>query len=165
MALTPTPTPTQLGPMIRLKDIQKSYHVGSKSLHVLRGVSLNIEAGEMVAIMGASGSGKSTLLHVLGLLDKHDGGEYRLDGEVVHDLSETESARLRSRKLDPADATQGVFFKNAAGTEVRATRYFTSTGGTLLVLVPATLTGPQTLIVRVKYDGNLRETVYGTILR
>ena len=85
--------------MIRLKDIQKSYRVGAKSLHVLRGVSLHIEPGEMVAIMGASGSGKSTLLHVLGLLDKHDGGEYRLDGEVVQDLSETESARLRSRKV------------------------------------------------------------------
>jgi len=52
-----------------------------------------------VAVMGASGSGKSTLLHVMGLLDNHDGGEYRLDGELVRDLTETESARLRSRKV------------------------------------------------------------------
>ena len=85
--------------MIRLKDIRKSYRMGAKSLHVLQGVSAHIEAGEMVAIMGASGSGKSTLLHVMGLLDKHDSGEYRLDGEVVRDLSETESARLRSKKV------------------------------------------------------------------
>ena len=85
--------------MIRLKDIRKSYRMGAKSLHVLQGVSAHIEAGEMVAIMGASGSGKSTLLHVMGLLDKHDSGEYRLDGELVRDLSETESARLRSKKV------------------------------------------------------------------
>ena len=85
--------------MIRLKDIRKSYRMGAKSLHVLQGVSAHIEAGEMVAIMGASGSGKSTLLHVMGLLDKHDSGEYRLDGEIVRDLSETESARLRSKKV------------------------------------------------------------------
>jgi putative ABC transport system ATP-binding protein len=85
--------------MLSLRDVHKSYHVGTKSLHVLRGVSLSIDPGEMVAIMGASGSGKSTLLHVMGLLDAHDAGEYRIDGQVVKDLSETEAARLRSRKV------------------------------------------------------------------
>ena len=85
--------------MLRLADVHKSYHVGAKSLHVLRGVSLSIGAGEMVAIMGASGSGKSTLLHVMGLLDAHDSGEYRLDGQVVKNMSEADSARLRSRKV------------------------------------------------------------------
>jgi putative ABC transport system ATP-binding protein len=85
--------------MLRLSHVHKSFHVGTKSLHVLKGVSLSIGRGEMVAIMGASGSGKSTLMHVMGLLDTHDEGEYRLDGEVVRDLSETASARLRSRKI------------------------------------------------------------------
>ena len=85
--------------MLRLRDVHKSYHVGTKSLHVLQGVSLSIEAGEMVAIMGSSGSGKSTLLHVCGLLDAHDSGEYKLDGQLVERLSETESAKLRSRKV------------------------------------------------------------------
>ena len=100
--------------MIRLKDIRKSYRMGAKSLHVLQGVSAHIEAGEMVAIMGASGSGKSTLLHVMGLLDKHDSGEYRLDGEVVRDLSETESARLRSKKVGFVfQAFNHVTFKTA----------------------------------------------------
>jgi hypothetical protein len=61
-------------------------------------------------------------------------------------------------KLDVADPAQGVFFRNATGTEVRATRYLTNTGGTLVVLVPAGLTGPQTLIVRVLFGPNLRQT-------
>ena len=85
--------------MIRLRDVHKSYHVGPKSLHVLRGVTLDVSGGEMVAIMGASGSGKSTLLHVLGILDAYDEGEYRLDGELVRNLSETQSAEWRSRTI------------------------------------------------------------------
>ena len=60
-------------------------------------------------------------------------------------------------KLNPADRAQGVLFRGTSGPEVRATRYVTVTDGQILVLVPATLTGPQTLIVRCKYDGNLRE--------
>ncbi len=60
-------------------------------------------------------------------------------------------------KLNPADRAQGVLFRGTSGPEVRATRYVTVTDGQILVLVPSTLTGPQTLIVRVKYDGNLRE--------
>ncbi len=60
-------------------------------------------------------------------------------------------------KLNPADPAQGVLFRGTSGPEVRATRYVTVTDGQILVLVPGTLTGPQTLIVRVKYDGNLRE--------
>lgn len=67
-------------------------------------------------------------------------------------------------KLDPTDNSQGVFFRNSAGAEVRATRYVTVTDGQILVLVPATLTGPQTLIVRIKYGPNLRQTTFDTIL-
>ena len=67
-------------------------------------------------------------------------------------------------KLDPTDDTQGVFFRDSAGAEVRATRYVTVTEGQILVLVPGTLTGPQTLIVRVKYGTNLRQTTLGGVL-
>ena len=74
--------------MIELKNIHKTYHTGTTSLHALRGVDLDIGHGEFVAIMGSSGSGKSTLLNVLGLLDNYDEGSYRLDGTLMKDLSE-----------------------------------------------------------------------------
>lgn len=67
-------------------------------------------------------------------------------------------------KLDPTDNTQGVFFRNSAGAEVRAIRYVTVTDGQILVLVPAALTGPQTLIVRIKYGPNLRQTTFDGVL-
>jgi putative ABC transport system ATP-binding protein len=84
--------------MLRLTGVDKSYVAGRNRLHVLKSVDLTIEAGEMVAIMGASGSGKSTLMNVLGLLDGYDGGRYTLDGALMKDLSETRAAVLR-RKL------------------------------------------------------------------
>src|SRR6185436_13835360 len=86
-------------PMVRLRGIQKTYTVGTNRLHVLKGIDLDIAAGEMVSIMGASGSGKSTLLNVLGLLDNYDSGEYHLDGQLVKNLSETRAAVLRSELL------------------------------------------------------------------
>jgi len=85
--------------MIELTDIHKSYTIGGNRLHVLNGIDMRVEAGEFISIMGSSGSGKSTLLNVLGLLDGYDRGEYRLDGTVVRDLSETRAAQLRSRLL------------------------------------------------------------------
>jgi putative ABC transport system ATP-binding protein len=66
--------------VIELRDIHKSYGTGTNKLHVLKGIDLSIERGELVSIMGSSGSGKSTLMNVLGLLDRHDTGTYRLDG-------------------------------------------------------------------------------------
>ena len=66
--------------MIELQNIHKSYITQYTSLHVLRGINLSIENGEMISIMGASGSGKSTLLNVLGLLDRFDEGKYCIDG-------------------------------------------------------------------------------------
>ena len=85
--------------MIRLRAIHKSYHSGTKPLHVLKGVDLHIRPGEFVSIMGHSGSGKSTLLNILGLLDRHDEGEYRLDNTVIQKLSERKAAKYRNRFL------------------------------------------------------------------
>ena len=85
--------------MLQLQDINKSYTVGSNSLHVLKGVDLEIEAGEMVSIMGPSGSGKSTLLNILGILDRFDSGTYRLGDQLIDGLSERRAAKFRNRLL------------------------------------------------------------------
>ena len=84
--------------MIHLKDINKTYQ-GALPLHVLKGINLDIEAGEFVSIMGASGSGKSTLLNILGILDNYDTGEYVLDGKLIKNLSESRAAEYRNRMI------------------------------------------------------------------
>ena len=83
--------------MLRLAKINKYYAVGSHRLHVLRDVDLEVEGGEMVAIMGASGSGKSTLLNILGILDRYDAGEYWLGDTLIRDLGEGQAARYRNQ--------------------------------------------------------------------
>ncbi len=85
--------------MIEIKDLHKSYQMGSNSLHVLKGINLSVEDGELVAIMGSSGSGKSTLLNILGMLDGADSGEYILDGVPIKNLSETKAAQYRNKFL------------------------------------------------------------------
>ena len=84
--------------IIELRNINKTYNNG-QPLHVLKGIDLEIERGEFVSIMGASGSGKSTLLNILGILDNYDEGEYRLDGTLIKDLSETRSAYYRNHMI------------------------------------------------------------------
>ncbi|MBF1574244.1 MAG: ABC transporter ATP-binding protein [Prevotella salivae] len=84
--------------MIHLKDINKTYQ-GAQPLHVLKGINLDIEAGEFVSIMGASGSGKSTLLNILGILDNYDTGEYILDGKLIKNLSESRAAEYRNKMI------------------------------------------------------------------
>ena len=84
--------------MIHLHDINKTYF-GAQPLHVLKGISLDIEEGEFVSIMGASGSGKSTLLNILGILDNYDSGEYTLAGTLIKDLSERRAAEYRNRLI------------------------------------------------------------------
>ena len=84
--------------IIELKDINKTYH-GAVPLHVLKGINLGIEKGELVSIMGASGSGKSTLLNILGILDNYDSGEYHLNGLLIKDLSENKAAELRNKMI------------------------------------------------------------------
>ena len=85
--------------MIEIKKLHKSYPMGKDSLHVLKGLDLEIKEGEFVSIMGASGSGKSTLLNILGLLDTHDEGEYFLNGQKIEKLNEKKAAVLRNKFL------------------------------------------------------------------
>lgn len=84
--------------IIELKDVNKTYP-GAVPLHVLKGINLNIDKGELVSIMGASGSGKSTLLNILGILDSYDTGEYILDGITIKNLNENRSAELRNKMI------------------------------------------------------------------
>ena len=85
--------------MIEIKDLHKSYQMGSNSLHVLKGINFSVEAGELVAIMGSSGSGKSTLLNILGMLDEANEGSYVLDGVPIKNLNETKAAQYRNKFL------------------------------------------------------------------
>jgi ABC-type lipoprotein export system ATPase subunit len=85
--------------LIRLADIHKSYRLGEASVAVLKGVSLTIRRGEMMALMGASGSGKTTLMNLLGCLDRPTSGRYWLDGQEVSGLSADERALVRHRKI------------------------------------------------------------------
>ena len=85
--------------LVVLKNITKSYKTGKISYQVLKGINLEVEEGDFLAIMGASGSGKSTLLNIIGLLDKPDSGTYILDGQEVSKLNKRELAYLRNRKI------------------------------------------------------------------
>jgi macrolide transport system ATP-binding/permease protein len=97
--VTPARDGTPAYELVRLEDIRKTYRPGEVDIPVLRGVSLTIERGELVALMGASGSGKTTLMNVLGCLDRPTSGRYWFDGREVSALSVVERARLRSRKI------------------------------------------------------------------
>jgi putative ABC transport system ATP-binding protein len=100
--------------MILLKDIHKSYITGESKMHVLKGINAEIEAGEMVSIMGSSGSGKSTLLNILGILDSYDQGEYKLAGETIKSLNETHAAKLRNQLIGFVfQSFNLISFKNA----------------------------------------------------
>ena len=85
--------------IIEVNSLKKDFYVGEITVHALRGIDIEIEEGEFVAIMGASGSGKSTMLNILGCLDKPNSGSYKLDGVNMADLNKNQLARLRNNKL------------------------------------------------------------------
>jgi putative ABC transport system ATP-binding protein len=100
--------------MIDIRGIHKSYITGQNSLHVLKGIDLEIKKGEMISIMGASGSGKSTLLNILGILDNYDSGEYILDGTPIRKLTERKAAAMRNKLLGFVfQSFNLISFKNA----------------------------------------------------
>jgi len=86
-------------PVVDLHDVRRRYELGGETVHALRGVSLRVDRGEYVAIMGPSGSGKSTLMNIVGCLDRADAGRYLLDGTDVLDRTEDELATIRNRKI------------------------------------------------------------------
>ncbi len=85
--------------VISIRNLTKTYHIGDIAVHALRGVNIEVETGEFVAVVGPSGSGKSTLMHILGCLDKPTGGEYLLDGKDVSKLTDDELSRIRNHQI------------------------------------------------------------------
>jgi putative ABC transport system ATP-binding protein len=101
-------------PIITINEVNKSYDAGNNKLHVLKGLNLSIDEGEMISIMGASGSGKSTLLNILGILDNYDSGSYSLNNTLIKDLSEKKAAYYRNQYIGFVfQSFNLISFKNA----------------------------------------------------
>src|SRR5207249_8913343 len=94
-----TPCPNLTMALVELRNVSKIYHLGGEEIRALDDVSLDIESGEFISIIGPSGSGKSTLMHILGCLDSPTKGTIRLDGTMIHDASSAQLARIRNQKI------------------------------------------------------------------
>ena len=117
-------------PIIRVVNVTRTYHVGDVDVHALRGVSLIVEPGEFIAIMGSSGSGKSTLMSLLGCLDRPSSGEYYLEGVNVAGLTEPELAAIRSERLGFVFQSFNLLARTSAIENVALPLFYASGGAT-----------------------------------
>jgi putative ABC transport system ATP-binding protein len=85
--------------IISTSQLWRSFEVGSETVHALKGIDLNVEAGEFISIMGPSGSGKTTLMNIIGCLDTPTSGEYYLNDQLVNNLDEDDLARIRNKEI------------------------------------------------------------------
>ena len=99
--------------IINVKDIKKSYTVGTQEVNALRGINLSVEKGEFIAIMGPSGSGKTTLMNIIGCLDTPSSGEYELNGSLVSKLEDDELARIRNKEIGFVFQSFNLLAKNS----------------------------------------------------
>ena len=99
--------------IINIKDIKKSYTVGTQEVNALRGINLSVEKGEFISIMGPSGSGKTTLMNIIGCLDTPSSGEYELNGSLVSKLEDDELARIRNKEIGFVFQSFNLLAKNS----------------------------------------------------
>jgi len=99
--------------IINVKDIKKSYTVGTQEVNALRGINLSVEKGEFISIMGPSGSGKTTLMNIIGCLDTPSSGEYELNGSLVSKLEDDELARIRNKEIGFVFQSFNLLAKNS----------------------------------------------------